>query len=91
VLANASPACCGAVGGFSPSREWLYKLVTFPAYFTPCSSCTSGCRTPKREQLMTLFDVQAPYRVRMLCAVCCRGRYSSCVVSMEVPPAATGM
>eukprot|EP00775_Hariotina_reticulata_P013669 gene13669-13791_t len=82
-LATASPACSGAVGGFSPSREWLYKLVTFPAYFTPCANCTSGCRTPKREQLMTLFDVQAPYRV--YCSHCpeCKVRNSSMLLQVR--------
>lgn len=50
-------------GGYKQSREWLYKLVTFPAYFTPCITCCSGSRTPKREQLMTLFDTRYPYKV----------------------------
>jgi len=49
--------------GYCPSQEWLYRLVTFPAYFTPCRTCCSGSRTPKREQLMTHFEIQAPYRV----------------------------
>eukprot|EP00878_Enallax_costatus_P001252 GHUV01001396.1.p1 GENE.GHUV01001396.1~~GHUV01001396.1.p1 ORF type:complete len:538 (+),score=186.29 GHUV01001396.1:251-1864(+) len=49
--------------GYNHSREWLYKLVTFPAYFTPCITCCSGSRTPKREQLMTLFDTKYPHKV----------------------------
>lgn len=50
------------------SREWLYRLVTFPSYFTPCISCTGGSRAPKREQLMTQFDTQYPYNV--FCSHC---------------------
>lgn len=50
-------------GGYDPKREWLYRLVTFPHYFTPCVSCCNGSNTPKREQLMTLFDTRAPHRV----------------------------
>lgn len=45
------------------SREWLYRLVMFPSYFTPCHNCTMGNRTPKREQLLTLFDTQCPAHV----------------------------
>lgn len=52
-----------AGAGFDPKREWLYRLVTFPHYFTPCVTCCSGSSTPKREQLMTLFDTRAPHRV----------------------------
>jgi hypothetical protein len=52
-----------AVGGYSTNREWLYRLFTFPAYFTPCVSCCGGSRAPKREQLMTLFDTLSPYQV----------------------------
>lgn len=52
-----------AMGGYDIKREWLYRLVTFPHYFTPCTSCCGGSHTPKREQLMTLFDTRAPHRV----------------------------
>jgi hypothetical protein len=44
-------------------REWMYHLVTFPSYFTPCGNCCSGTRTPKREQLITHFDTFSPYQV----------------------------
>jgi hypothetical protein len=50
-------------GGYEAKREWLYRLVTFPHYFTPCVSCCSGSNTPKREQLMTLFDTRHPHQV----------------------------
>lgn len=50
-------------GGYTSNRDWLYRLVTFPSYFTPCTSCCGGSRTPKREQLMTQFDTQFPYSV----------------------------
>jgi hypothetical protein len=52
-----------AMGGYDVKREWLYRLVTFPHYFTPCTTCCCGSHTPKREQLMTLFDTRAPHRV----------------------------
>ncbi|WIA09090.1 hypothetical protein OEZ85_008503 [Tetradesmus obliquus] len=52
-----------AAGHFAGGREWLYRLVTFPAYFTPCVGCCGGSRAPKREQLMTLFDTCSPYQV----------------------------
>jgi hypothetical protein len=52
-----------AAAQFGGSREWLYRLVTFPSYFTPCVSCCGGSRAPKREQLMTLFDTACPYQV----------------------------
>lgn len=58
----------GAGSGSCASREWLYALVTFPDYFTPCRQCCTGCRTPKREQLLTLFDTQAPHGV--FCSHC---------------------
>ena len=45
------------------SREWMYHLVTFPSYFTPCTHCCGGNRTPKREQLITHFDMDEPGRV----------------------------
>lgn len=48
---------------YCTSREWLYRLVTFPSYFTPCVSCCGGSRAPKREQLMTQFDTMYPYKV----------------------------
>eukprot|EP00775_Hariotina_reticulata_P001597 gene1597-1937_t len=53
----------GIQQSYCASQEWLYRLVTFPAYFTPCRTCCTGSRTPKREQLMTHFEIQAPYRV----------------------------
>jgi hypothetical protein len=63
-LAAASAAGAAAAGfSYDPRREWLYRLVTFPHYFTPCHSCCGGSNTPKREQLMTLFDTRAPHRV----------------------------
>lgn len=48
---------------YDHKREWMYRLVTFPHYFTPCLSCCGNSNTPKREQLMTLFDTRAPHRV----------------------------
>lgn len=57
------PSSVFPAGGFDAKREWLYRLVTFPHYFTPCVTCCSGSSTPKREQLMTLFDTRAPHRV----------------------------
>lgn len=45
------------------TKEWLYRLVTFPAYFTPCPACCGVNRTPKREQLVTHFDTDYPTRV----------------------------
>lgn len=58
-------------------KEWLYRLITFPSYFTPCPGCTGGARTPKREQLMTQFDTEYPYRV--YCSHCpeCKDRINS--------------
>lgn len=58
-------------------KEWLYRLITFPSYFTPCPSCCGGARTPKREQLMTQFDTEYPYRV--YCSHCpeCKDRVNS--------------
>jgi hypothetical protein len=58
-------------------KEWLYRLITFPSYFTPCPSCCGGARTPKREQLMTQFDTEYPYRV--YCSHCpeCKDRAGS--------------
>jgi len=44
-------------------REWLYRLVMFPSYFTPCYGCCMGNKTPKREQLLTHFDTGCPTRV----------------------------
>ncbi|GBF96302.1 hypothetical protein Rsub_09097 [Raphidocelis subcapitata] len=57
----ASPTASS--GHPSYAREWLYRLVMFPSYFTPCHGCCGGNRTPKREQLLTLFDTQSPCRV----------------------------
>ncbi|WIA29514.1 hypothetical protein OEZ86_012015 [Tetradesmus obliquus] len=76
MMAGHTAAGHAAAASFCPSREWLYRLVTFPAYFTPCVNCTSGCRTPKREQLMTLFDTKFPYKV--FCSHCpeCMGSAS---------------
>lgn len=56
------------------SSGWLYRLVTFPSYFTPCVYCCGGSRTPKREQLMTQFDTQYPFKV--YCSHCpgCKDR-----------------
>jgi hypothetical protein len=69
MMAGHGHAAAAAVAGsYCPSREWLYRLVTFPAYFTPCINCCSGCRTPKREQLMTLFDTKFPHKV--FCSHC---------------------
>lgn len=74
-------------GGAAPKRfnasryiqdkEWLYRLITFPSYFTPCGSCCGSARTPKREQLMTQFDTEYPYRV--YCSHCpeCKDRVNS--------------
>eukprot|EP00879_Flechtneria_rotunda_P000308 GHRR01000399.1.p1 GENE.GHRR01000399.1~~GHRR01000399.1.p1 ORF type:complete len:548 (+),score=194.84 GHRR01000399.1:295-1938(+) len=62
-VSAANSAAVGAQGSYCPGKEWLYRLVTFPAYFTPCLSCCNGNRTPKREQLMTLFDTKYPYKV----------------------------
>jgi hypothetical protein len=58
-------------------KEWLYRLITFPSYFTPCASCTGCARIPKREQLMTQFDTDYPYRV--YCSHCpeCKDRVNS--------------
>jgi hypothetical protein len=64
----AGNTTAAAASSYCPSREWLYRLVTFPAYFTPCVNCCSGCRTPKREQLMTLFDTKFPHKV--FCSHC---------------------
>lgn len=61
-------AAAGGAASYCPSKEWLYRLVTFPAYFTPCQNCCTGCRTPKREQLMTLFDTKFPHKV--FCSHC---------------------
>ncbi|KAF8073120.1 dnaK [Scenedesmus sp. PABB004] len=58
----------GTAPGSGGPREWLYRLVTFPSYFTPCVGCCNGARTPKREQLMTLFDTKAPHKV--FCSHC---------------------
>ena len=65
--AAAAPAAAAVAAPAGPpppprayAREWLYRLVMFPAYFTPCHGCCAGNRTPKREQLLTLFDTQAP-------------------------------
>lgn len=57
-------------GASSPAggREWLYRLIMFPAYFTPCPACCGGARAPKREQLLTQFDTAAPHRV--YCSTC---------------------
>ncbi len=53
-----------APGPYIPvDREWLYRLVTFPSYFTPCPSCCGTNKAPKREQLVTHFDTAAPYEV----------------------------
>lgn len=57
----ASPA--GATSDRAYAREWLYRLVMFPSYFTPCHGCCMGNRTPKREQLLTHFDTQCPSRI----------------------------
>jgi hypothetical protein len=47
---------------------WLYHLVTFPGYFTPCPSCCGATNVaPKREQLLTLFDLEAR---RVFCSHC---------------------
>jgi hypothetical protein len=64
----AGHTAAAVAGSYCASREWLYRLVTFPAYFTPCIHCCSGCRTPKREQLMTLFDTKFPHKV--FCSHC---------------------
>ncbi|KAF6252388.1 hypothetical protein COO60DRAFT_1287132 [Scenedesmus sp. NREL 46B-D3] len=64
----AGHAAVAAAASYCSSNEWLYRLVTFPAYFTPCVDCCGGCRTPKREQLMTLFDTKFPYKV--FCSHC---------------------
>ncbi len=61
--------------GYIPAREWLYRLVTFPSYFTPCRPCTVGCRTPRREQLLTLFDMRS---FRVHCAHCTEARLPGC-------------
>lgn len=45
------------------AREWLYRMVMFPSFFTPCHGCCMGNKTPKREQLLTHFDTQCPTRV----------------------------
>ncbi|KIY92841.1 hypothetical protein MNEG_15121 [Monoraphidium neglectum] len=73
--AGALPCAGGATAGGAASggqshyaREWLYRLVMFPLYFTPCPGCCVTNRTPKREQLLTLFDTQCPMRV--LCSHC---------------------
>jgi hypothetical protein len=55
--------CPTASSGRAYSREWLYRLVMFPSYFTPCHGCCNGNKTPKREQLLTLFDTGCPSRV----------------------------
>jgi hypothetical protein len=49
-------------------REWLYRLVTFPSYFTPCPACCANARAPKREQLLTQFDTSYPFNV--YCSTC---------------------
>jgi len=66
-----------AASRYTQDREWLYRLITFPSYFTPCPSCCGGARTPKREQLMTQFDTEYPYRV--YCSHCpeCKDRTNS--------------
>jgi hypothetical protein len=68
MMAGHTATAAAAAGSYCPSREWLYRLVTFPAYFTPCVNCCNGCRTPKREQLMTLFDTKFPHKV--FCSHC---------------------
>ncbi|GBF94086.1 hypothetical protein Rsub_07354 [Raphidocelis subcapitata] len=56
---GAAAVTPGATSGRAYARQWLYSLVMFPSYFTPCHGCTLGNRTPKREQLLTLFDTQS--------------------------------
>eukprot|EP00878_Enallax_costatus_P025241 GHUV01026999.1.p1 GENE.GHUV01026999.1~~GHUV01026999.1.p1 ORF type:complete len:283 (-),score=73.98 GHUV01026999.1:402-1250(-) len=75
--ARVEPGPHPFVSGHSSSHEWLYRLVTFPSYFTPCTHCCGGSRTPKREQLMTQFDTQYPYSV--YCSHCpdCKTRSST--------------
>jgi hypothetical protein len=68
MMAGHTAVAATVTGSYCPSREWLYRLVTFPAYFTPCINCCNGCRTPKREQLMTLFDTKFPHKV--FCSHC---------------------
>jgi len=50
----------------------------FPSYFTPCHTCCMGNRTPKREQLLTLFDTRSP-KGDIYCSHCpefkTRGQY----------------
>jgi uncharacterized membrane protein YgcG len=60
LAAASSP---GATSGRVFAREWMYRLVMFPSYFTPCHGCCMGNKTPKREQLLTLFDTGRPSRV----------------------------
>ncbi|KAI8476398.1 MAG: hypothetical protein J3K34DRAFT_455740 [Monoraphidium minutum] len=59
----AAAAAAAATSDRLYAREWLYRLVMFPSYFTPCHGCCMGNRTPKREQLLTHFDTQCPLRV----------------------------
>lgn len=86
--AGSSPAASAGTAPSSSSKrfnaaryiqdkEWLYRLITFPSYFTPCPSCCGGARTPKREQLVTQFDTEYPYRV--YCSHCpeCKDRAGS--------------
>lgn len=83
VAGHATAAGSGAVG-YIQSKEWLYKLVTFPAYFTPCLTCCNGSRTPKREQLMTLFDTKFPNKV--YCSHCpeCQVQGSSALLQVRI-------
>lgn len=55
-----TPVTITPAGG---TREWLYRLVTFPSYFTPCLACCGVNKTPKREQLITHFDTDFPTKV----------------------------
>jgi hypothetical protein len=53
--------------GYDASRAWLYRLVTYPHYFTPCPSCCATAGVPKREQLLTLFDTRPPHHAVYCC------------------------
>lgn len=61
---QSKAAAAAAAAPYEPGpRDWQYHLVTFPAYFTPCAHCCGSSKPVKREQLLTLFDLEEPSRV----------------------------